>query len=181
MIRDPITMFCYSDFSGRVRGKGIPARELRRRLEKGIGWTPTNIMITAYGPIADTPWGPFGDLLLMPDPKTEVLVDFEDGTPPEHFFLSDVVETDLSPWAVCPRTFLRNTLARLKRETGLEVVVAFEHEFLYSGANERPATVMPLMRCAAPVRSARCFRPRSTGPACPLRATCRNMPKGSSR
>lgn len=74
----------------------------------------------------------------MPDPKTEVLVDFEDGTPPEHFFLSDVVETDLSPWAVCPRTFLRNTLARLKRETGLEVVVAFEHEFLYSGANERP-------------------------------------------
>lgn len=137
MIRDPIAMFCYSDFSGRVRGKGVPARELRQRLEKGIGWTPTNIMITAYGPIADTPWGPFGDLLLMPDPKTEVHVDFEDGSPPEHFFLSDVVETDLSPWVACPRTFLRESLARLKRETGLEVVASFEHEFLYSGANER--------------------------------------------
>jgi glutamine synthetase len=138
MIRDPITMFCYGDFSGRVRGKGIPARDLRRRLEKGIGWTPTNIMITAYGPIANTPWGPFGDLLLMPDPKSEVYVDFEDGTPPEHFFLSDVVETDLSPWEVCPRTFLRKSLERLRAETGLEVVASFEHEFLYSGANERP-------------------------------------------
>lgn len=138
MIRDPLTMFVTGDFSGQVRGKGFPARDLRGRLEKGIGWTPTNMMITAFGPIADTPWGPFGDLLLKPDPRTEVKIDFEDDGPVEHFFVSDIVGTDLTPWACCLRSLLRDTLERIRRETGLEVVAAFEHEFLYSGANERP-------------------------------------------
>ena len=56
-------MFCTSDFAGQVCGKGFRAAELPERLVSGIGWTPTNLMLTAFGPIADSPWGPFGPLL----------------------------------------------------------------------------------------------------------------------
>lgn len=137
MNREPITMVCYTDIAAQVRGKGFPTRLLKRRLATGIGWTPTNIMITALGPIADTPWGPFGDLILMPDCDTEVRVDFGDGAPGEHFYLSDVLHADGRPWECCPRSFLRRAVAALREEAGVVPHVSFEHEFIYTGANER--------------------------------------------
>ena len=139
MQRDPLTMFCYTDLSGQVRGKGFPTRDLEKRLVSGLGWTPNNIMFTALGTIAPWTWGPHGDVLLMPDPATGVEVDFEDGTPAERFFLCDVRETDGGAWDCCPRSVLRDAVADLARETGLEVRATFEQEFIYSGANPRPA------------------------------------------
>src|SRR5262249_54927397 len=82
------------------------------------GWTPTNTMITVFGVIGETPFGPLGDVMLLPDPKAEVRVDFGDGGPPEHFVLADVRNTDGSPWSCCPREFLRRALAALEREAG---------------------------------------------------------------
>jgi glutamine synthetase len=137
MIREPLTMFCYVDISGQVRGKGFPTRHLEKRLASGVGWTPTNIMFTAMGTIAPSPFGPFGDLILMPDRNAEANVDFEDGTPKEHFFLCDLLETDNTPWDCCPRQLLRNAVADLKRETGIVLRIAFEHEFFYAGARGR--------------------------------------------
>jgi glutamine synthetase len=131
-------MFCYCDIAGQVRGKGFPARDLKARLASGVGWTPTNIMITAFGPIADTPWGPRGDLILLPDPNAEARVEFGDGLPGEHFFLGDVLETDGRPWDCCPRSFLKRALLDLEREFGLRLIASFEHEFCYSGVEERP-------------------------------------------
>ncbi len=137
MLREPLTMLCYCDLAGIVRGKGFPARLAERRLESGIGWTPTNLMFTALGTIADGPWGPFGDLVLRPDPATAVEVDFGDGTPAERFHLCDVEETDGAPWECCPRTLLKTATAELKERHGLELRAAFEHEFVYAGANGR--------------------------------------------
>lgn len=137
MQREHLVMFCYCDIAAQVRGKGFPASLLPKRLVTGIGWTPTNILQTAFGPIAESPWGPFGDLLLLPDPATEVDVDFGEGHPREHFFLGDVVHTDGEPWACCPRTFLKNALAALEREAGLRLLSAFEQELYYEGADER--------------------------------------------
>ncbi len=137
MIREPLTMFCYTDIAAQVRGKGFPTRLLGKRLKSGIAWTPTNIMLTSLGPIADTPWGPFGDLTMMPDPATEVHVDFDDESPAEHFFLSDIQSTDGAPWNCCPRHFLRTVLAALKEEANLVPIAPFEHESMYSGANAR--------------------------------------------
>jgi glutamine synthetase len=137
MIREELVMVCCCDIAGQVRGKGFPLRDLPGRLGKGIGWTPTNIQITAFGPIADTPWGPFGDLFLVPDPATETRVDFEDGSPVEHFLLGDIRHTDGRPWDCCPRTFLRNAHHALEREFGLTLRAAFEHEFFDAGADER--------------------------------------------
>ena len=136
MKREPLTMICYADISGQLRGKGFPTRHLAHRLERGIGWTPTNLQIMALGGIADTAWGPRGDLVLMPDPATEVAVDFEDGTAPERFFLADVRETDGTPWTCCPRGFLKGAVAALA-EAGLVPHVAIEQEFVYTGAHPR--------------------------------------------
>jgi glutamine synthetase len=137
-------MFCYSDIAGQVRGKGFPAKDLDARMTKGIGWTPTNIAISAFGPIGDSPFGSFGDLILMPDAATKVRVEFGDGSPPEHFFLCDVLDTDCTPWDCCPRTFLKRALEALANETGLRVVAALEQEFVYSGAEANAASAYSL-------------------------------------
>ncbi len=134
MHRDDFVMVCYCDIAGQVRGKGFPAKDLDVRMTRGIGWTPTNILISAFGPIASSPFGSWGDLILMPDPATKVDVDFGDGSPPEHFYLSDVLNTDCTPWECCPRTFLKRALAALKTETGHQVVASLEQEFFYGGA-----------------------------------------------
>jgi glutamine synthetase len=136
-LRDPLTMFCYADLTGAVRGKGFPTRLLAKRLKNGVGWTPTNIMFTALGTIAPSPWGPHGDLTLMPDPRAKVEVDFGDGSAAERFFLCDVRNTDGTAWDCCPRTFLKDAVAALEKETGLHLMATFEQEFVYSGANER--------------------------------------------
>ena len=135
---EPLIMICTSDLAGQVRGKGFPASELSGRLVKGVGWTPTNSMITCFGQIVATPFGPRGDLMLIPDPATEVRVDFGDGRPGEHFYLGDILETDgRTPWPLCPRGFAKAALAELAQETGLRLVAAFEHEFVYFGQSPR--------------------------------------------
>ncbi|RMD63702.1 MAG: glutamine synthetase [Alphaproteobacteria bacterium] len=131
-------MICCSDIAGQVRGKGFPARLLHERRHRGVGWTPTNIMITGHGPIAPSPWGPFGDLVLVPDLDAHVRVDFQDDTAPEHFVLGDIRHLDGRPWECCLRDFVRRGLDALRHETGLTVKAAFEHEFHFDGVEERP-------------------------------------------
>jgi glutamine synthetase len=141
---DPLTMFCYADLSGIVRGKGFPSSQIEKRLERGIGWTPNNLMFTALGTIAAGGWGAFGDVMLIADPATGVEVDYDDGSPAERFFLCDVQNTDGTPWDCCPRTLLRETVADLLRDTGLVLRATFEHEFIYSGANARGSDMYAL-------------------------------------
>ena len=131
-------MVCTSDFAGQVRGKGFPARELGERWEKGVGWTPTNVMINCFGNIPATPWGASGDLLMRPDPAGDVTIDFGDGAAPERFILGYVDELNGDPWACCPRHLLRQALDDLAREFGLYLRVAFEHEFTCIGVEPRP-------------------------------------------
>lgn len=58
MTREEIVTICTSDLGGQTRGKGFPQSDSEARMQRGIGWTPTNSMITALGPIAPSPWGP---------------------------------------------------------------------------------------------------------------------------
>lgn len=137
MIQEPLIFAAISDVAGKLRGKAFPAAELERRLARGVGWTPTNVQITCFDVIAESPYGSFGDLLMVPDPECEVRVDFEDGTPPEHFFLSHVLELDGAPWECCTRSILAQALTELERVAGVSLVAAFEHEFQLPDA-ERP-------------------------------------------
>ncbi|HUU97180.1 MAG TPA: glutamine synthetase family protein [Phycisphaerae bacterium] len=144
MQHDPLTMFCYTDLSGIMRGKGFPSSQIERRLERGIGWTPNNLMFTALGTIAPGGWGAHGDVMLIPDRATAVDVDYDDGSPAERFFLCDVQNTDGTPWECCPRTLLREAAADLLRETGLVLKATFEHEFIYFGAESRGSDMYAL-------------------------------------
>ncbi len=137
MEREELVMLCICDYAGQVRGKGFPASELTGRLRSGIGLAPTNLMINAFGEIGDSPWGPRGELLMLPDAETEVRLDFGDERPPEWFYLANLTELDGSPWSCCPRNWLVRGLDALKSEFGLEVKAAFEHEFHYSGSPAR--------------------------------------------
>ena len=136
VLREKLIFVATCEIAGRVRGKGFPASELPSRLVSGVGWVPTNTMISALGPIGDTPFGATGDLILVPDPATELDVDFEDGSAAEHFFLGDIRHTDGTAWECCPRDFLRRALAALKDAAGLDLFASFEHEFVYTGVEE---------------------------------------------
>lgn len=131
MNREEIVMVCAPDISGQVRGKSFPLADLERRSRRGIGWVPTNVLITTFNSITDSPFGSLGDLLMVPDTGTEVRVDFGDGSPHEHFFLGNILYTDGSPWECCLRGRLAEALDALRAETGLELNSAFEIEFQF--------------------------------------------------
>jgi len=125
---------CTSDIAGKVRGKAFPADQLEKRLARGVGWTPTNVQITCFDGIAESPFGALGDLLLIPDEKARV--DAEFGTNSEHFMLGDIVTLDGEPWDLCTRSLLKAALDRLHRVAGVHLLAAFEHEFQLKGTSE---------------------------------------------
>jgi glutamine synthetase len=121
-------IFCgTSDLAGHVRGKAFPAADLSARAITGVGMPPTNIMLSAFGPIHATPFGTSGELALIPDIATLVAVDFADAAP-ESFCLGDIREGG-TPWVCCPRDFARRAIDGLRQEAGVLVRAAFEQEF----------------------------------------------------
>jgi glutamine synthetase len=144
MLQEELVFVGTCDIAGHVRGKGFPAREIEARRHKGVGWTHSNLMQTAFGPIFETPFGTAGDLMIVPDPTTEVNVDFADGSVPEHFFLGDIRNTDGSAWECCPREFLRRAVNALEAAGGWRLIAAFEQEFVYTGNEDRPGDAYSL-------------------------------------
>lgn len=129
MIREPLLFVATSDVAGRVRGKAFPLAFMEKRAARGVGWTPTNVQITCFDAIAESPYGSLGDLLLVPDPESRVTVDFEDGKPAEDFMLGDILTLDGDPWECCTRSILKTALKKLDEVAGVRLVGAFEHEF----------------------------------------------------
>ncbi len=144
MLREELVFVATCDISGHVRGKGFPARDIEARRRKGIGWTHSNLMMSAFGPIWETPFGTSGDLMIVPDAGVEVRVDFQDGSVPEHFFLGDIRTTDGAAWECCPREFLRRAVAALDQAGGVSLTAAFEQEFVYTGTDDRPGDAYSL-------------------------------------
>jgi glutamine synthetase len=140
---EPLIFVGTCDLAGLVRGKGFPAAALSLRVREGVGLAPSNIMISPFGPIYDTPFGTEGDLMLVPDPSTFVEVEFADSAA-ERFYLGDILTIAGQYWECCPRHFLRRALEALDRDAGLNVVAAFEQEFVYTGVEERPGAAYAL-------------------------------------
>ena len=140
MARDPLIFAATSDLAGKLRGKAFPAGKLEKRLKSGVGWVPTNALITCFDNIAESPFGSLGDLVLMPALDTLVAVDFEDGTAPERFVLSDICTTEGAPWSCCTRSILKAALARLKDCADVSLNATFEHEFQLRDAPASPGS-----------------------------------------
>lgn len=138
MQREQIVFVGTSDLSGHFRGKSFPEADLPARLQRGVGLAPTNIFLSAFGPIQMTTFGTRGEVFLIPDPATRVCVPF-DGSATEYFLIGDIRTLAGTPWDFCPRHVLRRSLQRLESETGLKLLAAFEQEFIYSGVAAHPA------------------------------------------
>ncbi len=138
MQREALIGIGVCDIAGQLRGKMVPAPHRPARIANGIGWSPVCAMVTCFGQVADRGFGKGNDVMLMPDPATEVEVDFGDGQPRMHMLLADIVQLDGTAWACCPRDFLRRALASLEQEFGLGVHVGFEHDFFHLGVAETP-------------------------------------------
>ena len=129
MINEPLIFVATSDLAGKLRGKALPARVVEDGGAAEVGWTPTNVQITCFDGIADSPFGALGDLVLTGDLETRARLDFDDGGPIEDFVLGDVLHLDGRPWACCTRSILKTALQRLEKTAGLSLYGAFEHEF----------------------------------------------------
>lgn len=132
MTREEMIIACCTDLAGKVRGKAFPAVQFDKRVKRGIGWTPTNVQITCFDTIAESPFGSLGDLVLIPDPAARIRVELGDDIV-EHFALGDIRHTDGRPWEFCTRSILKAALDRLERVAGLTLLGAFEHEFQFRG------------------------------------------------
>ena len=128
IVPTPLIFAATCDLAGKIRGKAFPADQLEYRLQRGVGWTPTNVQINCFDGFADSPFGALGDLLLIPDRSAEVRVDFGEGRK-THFVLCDIVSLDGAPWDFCTRSLLKSALDRLHRVAGVQLIAAFEHEF----------------------------------------------------
>lgn len=137
MLNEELAFIGTCDLAAHVRGKGLPARDLESRRRTGVGWTPSNLMLSAVGPIWETPFGTAGDLMIVPDMTTQARVDFADGSPAEHLILGDIRMPDGAAWACCPREFLRRAVEVLRGQ-GVEMIAAFEQELVYQGVEGRP-------------------------------------------
>lgn len=137
-LREDIVTVCCSDIAGQLRGKGFPFQDLPSRLRFGVGWTPTNIMINCLGSIPASPFGSRGDLMLVPSRGGEITIDCGEGQSVERLILGDIVTMRGEPWECCLRGFLKRALDDLEAETGLRMLVSFEHEFHIDNATERP-------------------------------------------
>jgi len=142
MKTEPLIFAGVCDWAGIVRGKAFPAADLETRLRKGVGLAHSNIMLSCFGPIFTTPFGTAGDVIIRPDPATRVEIPFDDGTA-ERFYLGDLQNTDGTPWALCPRTFLKRALEALG-QFGLRAVSSFEQEFVLTGVEARPGATYAL-------------------------------------
>ena len=128
-----IVLLGWSDYVGLTRCRGVPLSELPRRMEHGLGWAVAGQALTPFADIAPNPWGPMTEVRQVPVPETATRVALWDDAPPFHLVLCDSRNPDGSHWECSTRGFMLAALDDFRRETGLEFVGAFEHEFALLG------------------------------------------------
>ncbi|MDP9096971.1 MAG: glutamine synthetase family protein [Pseudomonadota bacterium] len=136
------------DLAGMLRGKSFPLAELQGRMGRGVGVTPSNLLLSVFGPIYETPFGTRGELMLIPDAVTQTAIPVP-GAPDIQLLLGEFHETNGAPWPHCPRRFLRRALDALRAEFGLTLFSTFEQELVYTGVEAQagsPYTLEALRR-----------------------------------
>ena len=112
-----LTTLTIMDYAGIARGRSVTRASFdASKGAKTCGWVPANMSLTSYDIIAEpNPWGSAGDLRLIADRAARYTCWPAGAATPLDIVLSDIVETDGSPWVCCPRSLLKRALAELKR------------------------------------------------------------------
>jgi len=151
---------------------------LPARLERGVGLAPPTFSVGLRAHPDDSV-RTVGEVFLIPDPPPGYPCH---STAAQRIFF-DRRHRDSRGRALeyCPRHVLRRALDRLKAETGLKLLAAFEQEFIYSGVartRRSPTNSMPIAGkdCSAK----RCWR-RCAKPAWYRIRSCPNTARNSSK
>ncbi len=131
-----LVWFLYADHGGIIRGKSASAAMLPARMTTGIGHTVAMMamsMLDHLQPVEGM--GPVGEIRIMPDPATFVLLPYAPGAAA---MLADQVRPDGEPWDGCARTYLKQAIADLASE-GYALTAAFEPEFTLGHREPGPA------------------------------------------
>ena len=116
----------YCDNGGVIRGKSMHVGQLARRMQSGIGLVKGMQSFASLDFLApDATYGPVGEIRLVPDPDTFVILPY---APRSGQMIANMVDLDHTPWALDPRSFLQRMVARAS-DHGFTFDAAFENEF----------------------------------------------------
>lgn len=128
-----LVRFIYCDTSSIIRGKTTHIDRLKERLETGIGLVKGQMSMNLLDQLqTDTGYGAIGEVRLVPDPSTFVLLPY---APQSAALICDLIELDREPWVLCPRTILKRQIARAEN-LGVYFQAAFEPEFMLGWPEE---------------------------------------------
>jgi len=133
MSENGLIYLMWSDLVGMARTRGVPLGDYDSRLETGLGWAKAGQAMTPFEHLADNPWGPVDEVRQIPDPDTRFEIPAEDNEPALHAVICDSRPAPGETWGACVRQFCRDAIADLKTATGLDLIAAFELEFLLEG------------------------------------------------
>lgn len=122
-----LTWLAHTDLAAITRGRAIP--DYDDQAAPSVGWVPADLAIDPFGEIVDNPWGPVGDLRLVPDPTTLVRIGATPTASAMSFVLCTATDLEGKAWRSCPRAALSSQTARLEEQFGLVILAAFEQEF----------------------------------------------------
>lgn len=121
-----LVRFLYTDNGGITRGKATHVAGLAHRLTDGIGLTVAMQAMNMLDQLQSVEGlGPVGEIRLVPDPKTFTVLPY---APHTAAMTSDMCTLEGTPWAACPRAFLKRQIAACGA-AGFSVRAAFECEF----------------------------------------------------
>jgi glutamine synthetase len=129
-----LVRFLFCDTSSIIRGKTTHVEKLKTRLDEGIGLVKGTMAMNLLDSLqGDTGYGATGEVRLVPDPDTFLILPYAPNT---GLLLCDMLELDHTPWALCPRTILKKQIAKAA-EMGIAIEGAFEPEFMLGSVNEK--------------------------------------------
>jgi glutamine synthetase len=116
----------YCDLAGVIRGIACHVDVLESRMVAGAGLPVNMLTCNVLDQAATVPGiGPSGELRLMPDADTFVVLPYAARS---GAMLSDLTTPDGAPSELCPRGFLKR-MVRRSIDNGLQIKAAFEQEW----------------------------------------------------
>lgn len=125
--------FEYCDVSGVARSKAIHVAQLEHKMLEGVSLTRAQMAINLLETVVDIDgMEPVGEIRLVPDPNTFTVLPWAPG---HASVLCDQLGHDRLNWGACPRSYLKDVLARAA-EAGLSVQATFENEYYLAREEE---------------------------------------------
>src|SRR5690349_18721158 len=121
-----LVRFLYCDNGGTIRGKTSALSGLGGRIQDGIGLTVAMMAMNSLDQLQTVDgMGPVGEIRLVPDPASFAILPY---APHSAAMSCDMITRDRTPWAACPRSFLKRMRDRAAQR-GWQLHASFEAEF----------------------------------------------------